>query len=266
MTPNRYNAVWISDLHLGFKDSKTDFLLEFLDTMRCDTLYLVGDVMDFWQMARRPQWRDGHTRVLQALLAKAASGTRVIYVPGNHDDPVRQYAGLSFGGVEVRKEAEHVSADGRRFLIIHGDQFDALIQCRLPYWLSSSLYDFLLLINRSLNGLRRWVGLPYWSLATHLKQRIPAALAHIEKFERAAVHEARHRHFHGVICGHIHRAEITEIDGLTYCNTGDWIENCTAMVEHPDGRFEIVHGAEEIRVLKGEARRRAPPRPVGEVA
>lgn len=257
MTSTRFNAVWISDVHLGFKDSKTAFLLSFLQTLECDTLYLVGDMVDFWQMQRRSHWREDHTQVLHALLSKASGGTRVVYVPGNHDEVLRDYIGTSIAGVEVRQQAIHTTADGRRLLVIHGDQFDALIQCHLPYWLSSSLYDFLLLTNRCLNGVRRWMGLSYWSLAGHLKTRIPAAQAHIEKFERAAIHEAQHQGLDGVICGHIHKPEIRQVDGLSYCNTGDWVENCTAMVEHPDGRLEIICGVDSFKVLKGEVRRPA---------
>ena len=257
-----FRSIWISDVHLGFKDCKADYLDDFLNSVRCDTLYLIGDLFDFWQAERGWRWTCSHTRVVRTLLTKRAQGTRIIYVPGNHDEIARNYSGLSFGGVEVARDAIHHTADDRRFLVAHGDEFDAVIPRRLPDWFCHGAYDLLLFASRCLNRVRQCLGLPFWSLATHLKLRIPGAVKHIKRFEHAAANEAKRRGLDGVICGHIHKAAISSINGVLYCNDGDWVESCTAMVEHDDGRFEIIYAAEETRVLIGESRQRPDKQPL----
>jgi UDP-2,3-diacylglucosamine pyrophosphatase LpxH len=252
----RYRSVWISDIHLGLKDCKADYLLAFLNSIECERLYIVGDFIDFWQVRRGWRWTPEQTRVLQTLLDISLNGTRIIYTPGNHDANARSYPGISFGGIELVPEAIHETADGRRFLVLHGDQFDTVIRFPLPSWFCNGAYDFLLFVHRWAYRLRRLLRLPYWSLANAVKQQIPGAIRHIRRFEQAAAAEAKRRHLDGIICGHIHQAQIASINGVLYCNDGDWIESCTAMVEHGNGRFEIVHATEATVVLLSEHQNR----------
>lgn len=237
-----YRTVWISDVHLGFRGCSADYLLEFLNSFDCDTLYLVGDIIDLWALKKRPAWPQAHNDVLRSVLGKAKSGTRVVYVPGNHDDPLRDYVGMQFGNVTVEREAIHLRANGQRVLVLHGDEFDQVVQC--SPWLAkvgSLLYEWLLQLNHVVNWTRRRLGFPYWSLASFLKHKVKNAVQYIGNYEAAVAHAARQREVEGVICGHIHRAEITQIDGLVYMNCGDWVESCTALVESAAGDIELVH-------------------------
>ena len=196
-------------------------------------------------MQRSWYWAQSHNDVIQKLLRKARKGTKVIYVPGNHDEALRSVTDNNFGGVYVTAEAIHVTADGRRLLIIHGDQFDGVV--KYAKWLAvlgDGAYNLMLALNLWFNVARRKLGFGYWSLSAYLKVRVKNALQFIENFEQAVAEEARRRDVDGVVCGHIHKAEIREIDGILYCNDGDWVESCTALVEHMDGRLEIVHWAE----------------------
>jgi UDP-2,3-diacylglucosamine pyrophosphatase LpxH len=247
MPPNHFRSAWVSDVHLGFKDCKAEFLLDFLRHLDCERLYLVGDFIDFWSLHKGGRWPSGHGRVLNAVLALAERGVRVVYIPGNHDEVVRDYLALRVGGIEIMAECEHRTADGRRFLVTHGDEFDHTVKCGgwLADWFGDWIYDVLLFANRWTNRIRRRFNYPYWSLANTLKRRISRAAAYIARYEAAAVHAARHRGFDGVICGHIHKAELTRIDGIWYANDGDWVESCTALVEHGDGRLELLHWAED---------------------
>lgn len=238
----RYRSVFISDLHLGTPGCQAGPLLEFLKSHPCDTLYLVGDIIDGWQLRKRWYWPQAHNDVVQKLLRRARKGCRVVFVPGNHDEFARQFAGHRFGGIEVVEQAVHVTATGLRLWVVHGDHFDGVIQC--AKWLAhlgDTLYEFTLRLNRHLNSLRARMGLPYWSLSAYLKQKVKKALNYVTDFERAVAHEARRRGHQGVVCGHIHRAEMRWIDGILYCNDGDWVESRTALVEHVDGRLELVH-------------------------
>lgn len=237
-----YRSIFISDLHLGTAGCQAGPLLEFLKAHPSDHLYLVGDIIDGWQLRKRWYWPQSHNDVVQKLLRRARKGCRVVYVPGNHDEFARQFAGHSFGGIEVAQEAVHVTATGQRLWIVHGDYFDGVVQC--AKWLAhvgDSLYEFTLRLNRHLNHLRGRLGLPYWSLSAYLKHKVKKALNYVTDFERAVAHEARRRGHHGVVCGHIHRAEMRDIEGVLYCNDGDWVESRTALVEHHDGRLELVH-------------------------
>jgi UDP-2,3-diacylglucosamine pyrophosphatase LpxH len=234
--------VFISDIHLGTPGCQAEALLDFLKHHPCDTLYLVGDIMDGWQLRRRWFWPQAHNDVVQKLLRRARKGCRVVYVPGNHDEFARQFDGHNFGGIEVSNEAVHVTADGRRLWVVHGDHFDGVIQC--AKWLAhvgDHLYEFTLRLNRHLNSLRARLGLPYWSLSQYLKHKVKTAVNYVSDFETAVAAEARRQGFQGVVCGHIHRAEIRVIDGTLYCNDGDWVESLSALVEHRDGRLELVH-------------------------
>ena len=240
----RVRTVWISDLHLGTPGCQAVLLLDFLKRVECDTLYLVGDIIDGWQLKRQWYWPQTHNDVVQKLLRKARKGTRVVYVPGNHDGFARRYLGHNFGGVEVVEEALHETADGRVLWVTHGDYFDGVIQC--AQWLAHVgdwAYGLTLRINRHLNATRARLGLPYWSLSRYLKLKVKRAVSYVSDFEVAVAREARERGVNGVVCGHIHQAEIRTIDGILYCNDGDWVESLTALVEHADGRLEILDGS-----------------------
>ena len=240
-SPTHFRSIFISDLHLGTPGCQADALLNFLKTYTCDNLYLVGDIVDGWQLRRKWYWPQSHNDVVQKLLRKARKGCRVIFVPGNHDEFGRHFLDHSFGGIEILEEAVHITADGKKLWVIHGDYFDGVIQC--AKWLAyvgDNLYEFTLKLNRYLNHLRARMGMPYWSLSAYLKLKVKKAVNFISDFEVAVANEARKLGYHGAICGHIHQAEIRNIDGILYCNDGDWVESCTALVEHADGRLEIL--------------------------
>ena len=240
----RYRTVFISDVHLGTPGCQAEALLDFLRHHRSDNLFLVGDIVDGWQLRRRWFWPQAHNDVVQKVLRHVRKGSRVVYVPGNHDEFARQFVGHQFGGIEVAEEAVHVTADGRRLWVIHGDYFDGVIQCaKWLAYLGDNAYEFTLRLNRHLNNLRGRFGLPYWSLSAYLKHKVKKALNYVTDFEVAVANEARRRGHQGVVCGHIHRAEMREIDGVLYCNDGDWVESRTALVEHFDGRLELVQWA-----------------------
>jgi len=243
--PHSYRTIWLSDIHLGTRGCKADLLLEFLRHTESHTLFLVGDIIDGWRLRRAVYWNQSHNDVVQKLLRKARKGTEVIYIPGNHDEALRDYVDMQFGGISVVAEAHHRTADGREFLVIHGDLFDGVM--RYARWLAhlgDGAYTFALALNNWLNHVRLRLGMPYWSLSAYLKHRVKNAVAFISDYETAIAAEARRRGVQGVVCGHIHHAEIREIDGITYCNDGDWVESCTALVEHMDGRLEILRWAE----------------------
>ena len=244
----RVRTVWISDLHLGTPGCQARALLEFLREVECEQLFLVGDIVDGWQLRRSWYWPQEHNDVVQKLLRKARKGTRVIYVPGNHDEFARKYLQHSFGGIEVAHEWIHETADGRKFWVTHGDLFDGVIQhAKWLAHLGDTLYEFTLKLNRHLNSLRARMGLPYWSLSKYLKLKVKRAVSFIGEFEQALAREARKRGVQGVVCGHIHHAELRDIDGITYANDGDWVESLTALVEHADGHLEILDWAERQR-------------------
>ncbi|MFN4003413.1 MAG: UDP-2,3-diacylglucosamine diphosphatase [Hylemonella sp.] len=253
----RYRAIFISDLHLGTPGCQAGELLSFLKAHSSDYLYLVGDIVDGWQLKRRWYWPQAHNDVVQKLLRRARKGCRVVYVPGNHDEFARAFVGHQFGGIEVEQEAVHVTADGRRLWVTHGDYFDGVIQC--AKWLAyvgDGLYEFTLRLNRYFNHLRARLGLPYWSLSAYLKHKVKKAVNFISDFEQAVAHEARKRGHQGVVCGHIHHAEMREIGGILYCNDGDWVESRTALVEHHDGRLEIIYwgGERTLQDLRAAVR------------
>jgi UDP-2,3-diacylglucosamine pyrophosphatase LpxH len=244
----RYRTIFISDIHLGTPGCQAAALLDFLKAHPSDKLYLVGDIVDGWQLRRRWYWPQSHNDVVQKLLRRARKGCRIVYVPGNHDEFAREFIGNQFGGIEVIDEAVHTTADGRQLWIIHGDYFDAVVQC--AKWLAyvgDNLYEFTLKLNRHLNSLRARLGLPYWSLSSYLKQKVKSALNYVTDFEVAVANEARRRGHQGVVCGHIHRAEMRDINGVLYCNDGDWVESRTALVENFDGTLELVHWAPAAR-------------------
>ena len=246
-TKHAFRTIWISDIHLGTPGCQAEALLEFLRDTECETLFLVGDIIDGWQLRRSWYWPQAHNDVVQKLLRKSRKGTRVIFIPGNHDEFARRYLGHSFGGVEVAEEWLHDTADGKRLWVTHGDLFDGVIQC--AKWLAyvgDWFYDLILRWNSQLNSLRARLGLPYWSLSRYLKLKVKRAVSYVGDFENALAREARKRGAHGVVCGHIHHAELRQIQGTLYANDGDWVESLTALAEHGDGRLEIVDWAAEL--------------------
>ncbi len=234
-------TIFISDIHLGTSGCQAHALLDFLRVTRCDYLYLVGDIVDGWQLRRRWFWPQAHNDVVQKVLRAARKGTRVIFIPGNHDEFARRYEGHEFGGIAVMNECIHTTADGRKLWVTHGDLFDGVIQCaKWLAYLGDQAYEFTLKLNRTFNILRARIGLPYWSLSQYLKHKVKRAVSYVSDFETAVAHEAKRRGLDGVVCGHIHRAEMREIEGVLYCNDGDWVESLTALVEHADGRLELI--------------------------
>ena len=248
--PHRLYArsAWISDTHLGNKDCKASYLLDFLDNLECNTLYLVGDIIDIWSLSKSFHWPPLHSQILRKLIDKSRDGCKIIYVPGNHDLSFREYISENFGGIEVHRNYVHTSPHGKRYIIMHGDEFDNVIRFNpLLKIIGDHAYDFLLFLNRCNAGLRKWLRRDYWSLAGYIKTRIGKAMKAITTYENAALDMARTQGFDGIICGHIHHPNLRYENGTLYCNDGDWIENCTSMIEHHDGRLEIIHWSEQVK-------------------
>jgi UDP-2,3-diacylglucosamine pyrophosphatase LpxH len=243
----QYRTVWISDIHLGTRGCNAAMLIDFLDSVDSDTLYLVGDIIDGWRLRRSWYWPAPHNDIVRRILKRVRRGTRVVFVPGNHDESFRQFSGMNFGGVEVRRKATHITADGRKLLVIHGDEFDAVVMyARWLAFLGDAAYELLLHANRWVNMVRRRMGLPYWSLSMHAKKKVKNAVEFISRFEETVAHAVESRGFDGVVCGHIHTADMRRIGNVDYYNDGDWVESCTALVEHPCGRMEILRWADEV--------------------
>lgn len=252
-----YRTIWISDVHLGTRGCNAGMLIDFLDHVDSDTMYLVGDIIDGWRLKKRFYWPAAHNDVIWRILKRARRGTRIVYIPGNHDEMFRQFTGLDFGGVEIRRKAIHETADGRRLLVLHGDEFDVITLAHR--WLAhvgDAAYGLLMRLNVAINAARRLLNLPYWSLSKHAKARVKNAVEFISHYEEVVAHAAGSRGVDGVVCGHIHTAEMRDIDGVAYYNDGDWVEGCTALVEHGDGRMELIHWADEIAARR-EAERAA---------
>jgi UDP-2,3-diacylglucosamine pyrophosphatase LpxH len=236
-----YRALFISDIHLGTRSSQADAFLDFLRHHEADVIYLIGDIIDFWRVKRGPVWLQSHNDVLQKLLRKVRKGTRIVFIPGNHDEALRDYCGMWFGGIEIHHDIVHSGADGRRYLVMHGDEFDVVV--RYAKWLAflgDRSYEFALWCNTPLNWLRRRFGFGYWSLSGYLKLRVKSAVNFIGEFENALADEARRRDVDGVICGHIHHAADRQIEGIRYLNCGDWVESCTALAEDDRGHIRLI--------------------------
>lgn len=237
-----YRAIWISDIHLGTSGCKADFLLDFLRVNESDQLYLVGDIVDGWQLKRGWYWKQSHNDVVQKILRKARKGTKVTYIVGNHDEALREFLGMRFGEILIENEAVHELRDGRRLWVTHGDLFDGVIQyAKWLAYLGDTAYTVALKVNDHFNYLRHKMGMSYWSLSQYLKHRVKNAVSFITAFEEALTTEARRRGYDGVVCGHIHRPEIREIDGTLYCNDGDWVESLSALVETHEGELKLVY-------------------------
>jgi UDP-2,3-diacylglucosamine pyrophosphatase LpxH len=247
----RFRTIWISDIHLGTRGCNAQLLIDFLDHTDSDTMYLVGDIIDGWRMKKRFYWPASHNDVVWRVLKRAKRGTRIVYIPGNHDEMFRQFTGLNFGGVQIRRKAIHETADGRKLLVLHGDEFDAIMLAhRWLAFVGDAAYVGLMKLNTAVNAVRSRLGLPYWSLSKVAKHKVKNAVEFISRFEEVVAHEAGARGVDGVVCGHIHTAEIREIGGIAYYNDGDWVEGCTALVEHFDGTMEVLHWADEIAKRK----------------
>ncbi len=254
---NSFRTLFISDVHLGCKDSHAELLLDFLNAIDCETLFLVGDIFDMLAMKQRLYWPESHSNVLKAIYKMAQEGTNVIYIPGNHDMPMRYFEKGMLLNVELHDQVIHKTADGKRLLVVHGDEFDhAVLYNALNRLIGEHAYGLMVFLNRSLHKIRSLFGLSYWSLATFLKENISQARQTIETFEKAAIGEAKQRGLDGVVCGHIHKAALRKEGNVTYCNDGDWTETCSALAEHQSGALELLdidcireiiahHGAEK---------------------
>lgn len=237
-----YRTIWISDTHLGSYGVRADALLDFLQATESETLYLVGDIIDGWRLRKRWYWPQQHNTVIQRILGKAKRGTRVYYIPGNHDDMMRQFIGLSFGDITIYEDMVHITADGKKLWVVHGDLFDNVIQ-HWPWlaYIGDQFYVVLRAVNRYVNAIQRLLNLPYWSFSQYLKHKVKSAVSYISAFENALETEARRHGAIGVVCGHIHKPHLkTNANGFIYANDGDWVESMTALVEHFNGRLEIV--------------------------
>lgn len=257
-------TLFLSDIHLGSRACEADRLLELLHAVRADRVVLLGDVVDLWSLKKSVYWPDSHHAVVRAILELARGGTEVVYVPGNHDAALRELCGIEVAGIEVCREFVHRTADGKRLLVAHGDAFDGAVQFSgLLRRFGAYMYDLMMWLGRGVHLGRRLLGLGRWSLATWVKERVPDARRYVDRFERAAAHEALRRGLDGIVCGHIHRPGIREVDGILYCNDGDWVEHCTALVEDRTGRLSLV---EAVAVAPQAARSRAQPVPALERA
>lgn len=244
---NRYRTIWVSDVHLGTRGCKADYLIDFLKNNDCETLYLVGDIIDGWRMRRGVYWPQSHSNVIRRVLTKAKRGTDVIYIAGNHDEFLRDYLewDLHFGNIEIHNEYVHETIDGKKLWVIHGDQFDQIAKyAKWLAFLGDYAYSVLLWSNIWFNKARRIFGFSYWSLSSYLKNKTKQAVNFVGRFENAVAHECVKKGYDGVVCGHIHKAEIREIEKIIYCNDGDWVESCSALVENFDGSLEIVKWVE----------------------
>ena len=233
----KFRTIWISDVHLGTKGCNAELLIDFLDHTDSDTMYLVGDIIDGWRLKKKFYWPAEHNDIVWRVLKRAKRGTRIVYIPGNHDEMVRPFCGMKFGE----------TADGRRLMVLHGDEFDTIMLAhRWLAFVGDALYHLMMGLNIWVNCMRRWLDLPYWSLSKMAKHKVKNAVEFISHYEEVVSRAAAERGVDGVVCGHIHTAEMRSFDGIEYYNDGDWVEGCTALVEHFDGRMEVLHWPEEI--------------------
>lgn len=246
--PRRFRTLFLSDLHLGARGCQAEKILDFLRIHDADTIYLVGDIIDGWALKSAWYWPQSHNDVIQKLLRKSRKGSRIVYIPGNHDEFLRDYYGTHFGGIEVVEHAIHVGTDARSYLVVHGDHFDLVVtQARWLALLGDKAYDLAIAVNRLFNNMRKVCGLGYWSLSQWAKLKVKNAVSYIGAYEKALVADAKKHGVQGIVCGHIHHAVIHEDLGIRYVNCGDWVENCTAIAEHHDGRLEIIRWSADPR-------------------
>lgn len=236
-------TLWISDVHLGSANCKAEHLIQLLDRVRCDRLYLVGDIVDMWAMSKRVFWPESHNMVLRKLLNKSKAGVEIIYIPGNHDANFREFCGSEFGHVVIKRRHVHVTPDGRRLLVTHGDELDHAVRfSRINRLIGDWAYDTMMIVNRWVNKIRDRMGLPYWSLSGWIKNNVARAEAAIQAYQEAAVNMVREKGYDGIICGHLHHPVIQQYEDILYCNDGDWVENCTALLEDEAGQLKLLRG------------------------
>ncbi len=256
---HRYRTIFLSDMHLGTRGCQAHLILDFLRHNDADAFYLVGDIIDGWRMKASFYWPQSHNDVIQKLLRKVRRGARMVFVPGNHDEFARQFTGLTFGGVEIARTAKYVAADGKRYLVMHGDEFDVVVRhSKWLAYLGDWAYDFAIFVNTHFNAVRRKLGFPYWSFSAWAKLKVKNAVNFIGAFEEALAEEARRRGVDGIICGHIHHPTIRDLDGITYVNTGDFVESCSYVVEHQDGRLEVLRWSRPLATAAPEAEAEEP--------
>jgi UDP-2,3-diacylglucosamine pyrophosphatase LpxH len=248
-----YRSIWISDFHLGTRGCQSELLLEFIKHTQSEKLYLVGDIIDGWALKNTWYWPQSHNDVVQKILRKARHGTEVFYISGNHDEVMRGFAPVNFGGVSILNQVIHETVDKKKYLVVHGDQFDGIIQC--AKWLAmlgSITYDFLIYFNRYINFFRKKLGYEYWSLSNYLKFTVKNAVKFVSEYEKLVCNYAKQFKVEGIICGHIHHANMQNMNGIHYINDGDWVESCTALVEHFDGKLELINWTEKRKELFNE--------------
>ena len=240
--PRRVRSLFLSDIHLGSRACRATQLLSFIRDYDPDFVFLIGDIVDFWAMSRGVYWPAAHNTVVQKILRKARHRSRVFLIPGNHDEALREYVGASFGDIKVVTDYVHTAADGKRYILLHGDEYDQVTHYhRWVSVLGDASYNALVHLNRLLSLVRRKLGVSgHWSLADCAKRNVLRAVSFISDFENSVVHNVKRLGLDGVICGHIHTPAIKRIDGITYMNCGDWVDSCTGIVEHYDGRMELV--------------------------
>ena len=247
----QFRTIWISDIHLGTRGCNSELLIDFLDHTDSETMYLVGDIIDGWRLKKKFYWPPEHNDIVWRVLKRARRGTRIVYIPGNHDEMVRPFSGMNFGGVEIQRAAFHETADGRKLMVLHGDEFDTIMLAhRWLAFVGDALYHLMMKLNGWVAGVRKLLGLPYWSISKAAKHKVKNAVEFISKYEEVVARAAGERGVDGVVCGHIHTAEIREFahEGrrIEYFNDGDWVEGCNALVEHFDGRMELLHWPDEV--------------------
>ncbi len=248
-----YRSIWISDFHLGTRGCQSELLLEFIKHTQSEKLYLVGDIIDGWALKNTWYWPQSHNDVVQKILRKARHGTEVFYISGNHDEVMRGFAPVNFGGVSILNQVIHETVDKKKYLVVHGDQFDGIIQC--AKWLAmlgSITYDFLIYFNRYINFFRKKLGYEYWSLSNYLKFTVKNAVKFVSEYEKLVCNYAKQFKVEGIICGHIHHANMQYMNEIHYINDGDWVESCTALVEHFDGKLELINWTEKRKELFNE--------------
>jgi UDP-2,3-diacylglucosamine pyrophosphatase LpxH len=251
--PARLRTLFISDVHLGTRASQAEALLDFLKRHDAETIYLVGDIVDFWRIKRGAVWPQSHNDVMQKILRKVRKGTRVVFIPGNHDEALRDYCGMHFGGIEIERQTIHTTATGQRYIVMHGDEYDVIVRyARWLAFLGDRGYELALWSNAPLNFIRRRLGYGYWSLSAYLKLRVKSAVNFIGDFEKNLADEARRQGVDGIICGHIHHAASRDIDGVHYVNTGDWVESCTAIAETMSGELQLIRWRDAVKEYEAE--------------